>query len=41
MVSHVDAFYNQDPALFLDLPPCFGDQVAFTSRDIARFQRAA
>jgi hypothetical protein len=41
MVCDVDAFYDQDPAFFLDLPPCFGDQVTFTSRDVARFQRAA
>jgi len=41
MVCDVDAFYDQDPAFFLDLPPCFGDQVALTSGDVARFQRAA
>jgi len=41
MVCDVDAFYDQDPAFFLNLPPRFRDQVTFTSRDVARFQRAA
>jgi hypothetical protein len=41
MIGDVNSFDDQCPSVFFYLSPSFGVKFAFTSRNFARFQRAA